>query len=108
MAGLKSEVMSRLPNLSEIRRRLTRRLPDLTERYAVESLGVFGSYVRGTQRPDSDLDLLVSFRRPIDFFKLVALENELSDFLGISVDLVPEKALKPRIGQRIRAEVVPV
>lgn len=94
--------------LPEIRFLLNQLLPELAERYAVESLGVFGSYVRGAEKPGSDLDLLVSFRRPIDFFKLVALENELSEMLGISVDLVPEKALKPRIGERIRAEVVPV
>ena len=94
--------------LADVRRTLTQLLPKLSERYAVESLGVFGSYVHGLQKQDSDLDILVSFRHPIDFFKFMALENELSDHLGVTVDLVTKKALKPRIGRRILSEVVPV
>lgn len=83
-------------------------MPELAERYAVDRLGVFGSYARHEQKAGSDLDLLVSFRRPIDLFAFVELEHELSDLLGIGVDLVMETALKPRIGQRILSEVVPV
>lgn len=94
--------------LSQIRSALARQRQRLAEQYAVESLGVFGSYVHEKQRPESDLDLLVTFRKPIDLFKFVALENELSDLLGVKVDLVMKDALKPRIGQRILAEVVPV
>lgn len=80
-------------------------LPELRERYGVRSLGVFGSYVRGDQRPRSDLDVLVDGVRGslLDF---VGLENELSKWLGVKVDLVPEKNLKPYIGKRVRAEVI--
>ncbi len=87
---------------------LRKRLPDLARRYHVRSLGVFGSYVRRQQRPGSDLDILVKFDRVPGLLAFLALENELSDLLGIPVDLVLEDALKPRIGERVRSEVVAV
>ena len=88
--------------------RLQATMPILQERYGVVSLGIFGSYLHGTQRPDSDLDLLVSFREIPSLFRIVEVENFLSDLLGIQVDLVVRESLKPNIGARILAEVVPV
>lgn len=87
---------------------LRQKLPLLTEKYQVESLGVFGSYVHNSQRDDSDLDLLVTFREPPSLLKFIELENYLSDSLGVKVDLVMKDALKSRIGSRILREVVPV
>ena len=97
-------------NLALVRskRILRKHLPELRERYAVKSLGVFGSYVRGEQRKRSDLDVLVEFERAPTLFQYVRLERYLSELVGIKVDLVMKSALKPVIGQRILAEVVPV
>jgi uncharacterized protein len=84
-------------------------LPELRDRYGVISLGVFGSYVRGEQTPDSDLDLLVEFdHRPMTLLQFIALEYELSDRLQIKVDLVEKSVLKPHIGDRILQEVLPL
>jgi uncharacterized protein len=84
-------------------------LPELRDRYGVISLGVFGSYVRGEQTPDSDLDLLIEFdHRPLTLLQFIALEYELSDELQIKVDLVEKSALKPKIGERILQEVLPL
>ena len=84
-------------------------LPELHDRYGVISLGVFGSYVRGEQTPDSDLDLLVEFdHRPLTLLRFIALEYELSDELQIKVDLVEKSVLKPKIGERILQEVLPL
>ena len=84
-------------------------LPDLRARYGVRSLGVFGSYVRGEQDSDSDLDLLVEFDdRPLSLFEFVRLENEISDALNLKIDLVEKRALKPHIGQYILREVVAI
>lgn len=80
----------------------------LIERYDVRSLGIFGSYVRGEARPDSDLDVLVEFSTAPTLFEYVRLQNELSDRLGVQVDLVMKSALKPVLGARILEEVVPV
>ncbi len=83
-------------------------LPLLAARYHVASLGLFGSYLHGTQRPDSDLDVLVTFDEAPSLLHLIELENYLSDQLGVKVDLVPREALKPRIGECVLREVVPV
>jgi uncharacterized protein len=95
-------------SLERYRRVLRQHLPQLSERYHVATLGLFGSYVRGTERADSDLDVLVTFDELPSLFRLIDLENHLSDLLGVKVDLVLRDSLKPRIGQRIRREVVPV
>ena len=87
---------------------LRRQLPLLAEKYQVASLALFGSYVRGTQRADSDLDVLVTFEELPGLFGLIELENRLSDLLGVKVDLVVRDSLKPRIGRRIEQELVPV
>lgn len=83
-------------------------LPELARRYHVRSLGVFGSYVRGEQHHESDVDVLVTFEQIPGLLKFIELENYLSDVLGLRVDLVMRDALKPVIGEHILAEVVPV
>jgi predicted nucleotidyltransferase len=96
------------PTLARFRRILRRRLPALKETYGVRSLWLFGSYVRGEARKRSDLDILVEYDQAPSFFELIELEERLSSLLGTKVDLVMKSALKPRIGERILAEVVPV
>ncbi|MDW7733717.1 MAG: nucleotidyltransferase family protein [Methanolobus sp.] len=86
-------------------RKLHEMLPDLRERYNVSYIGVFGSYVRGEQTQESNLDVLVEFSKTPTIFKFVNLENYLSDSLGIKVDLVMKSALKPNIGKYILDEV---
>jgi uncharacterized protein len=95
-------------SLQRYQRLLREQLPFLAARYRVASLGLFGSYLHGTQRPDSDLDVLVSFHEVPSLLRLIELENHLSDLLGVKVDLVLRDALKPHIGERILREVVPV
>lgn len=95
-------------DLQDLLSQLARMLPELSARYRVASLGVFGSFARQKQRPGSDLDLLVTFHETPSLFTFIKLENHLSDALGQKVDLVMESALKPAIGKRIRAEVIRV
>jgi len=96
-------------DLARIRSVLSLHLPELRRQYGVQSLGLFGSYVRGDQRPGSDLDLLVEFDdRPMSLIEFIALENYLSDLLGVKVDLVEKETLKPAIGRHILREVVPI
>lgn len=97
--------MATPPDLNELRRVLREQLPLLREQYHVESLGIFGSYLRGEAHRGSDLDLLVRFKQAPGLFGLVALENHLSDLLGVPVDLVVADSLKPKIGRRVLAEV---
>lgn len=97
------------PDIARLRLTIRQHLPELKQRYHVASLGIFGSYVRGEQRPGSDLDLLVGFDNPhLSLLKLIEMENYLTDLLGVKVDLVEKSGLKPRIGERILREVEPV
>jgi len=87
---------------------LHQQIPDLAERYSVETLEVFGSYVRDEQKQDSDLDVLVTFKEDPSLLTYIAIENYLSDLLGVKVDLVMKDSLKPKIGEQILSEAIPV
>lgn len=103
-----NRMIAKEKDLTTIRQQLHGCLPDIGERYNVNYLGIFGSYVREEAMPESDLDILVDFSTPPTLFQFVRLKNELSDLLGIPVDLVMKSALKPKIGAQVLAEVVPV
>ncbi|CAA7624026.1 Nucleotidyltransferase [Magnetospirillum sp. LM-5] len=94
--------------IDDIIGRLREMQPDLRRRYPIREMGVFGSYARGEQRDDSDLDVLVELGDGVTLIDYVGLQLELSDALGVTVDLANKKTLKRRIGQRILAEVRPV
>jgi predicted nucleotidyltransferase len=83
-------------------------LPRLKEEYSIRSLGLFGSYVRGEQKKNSDVDILVEFYETPGLFTFIRLEQELSRIIGHKVDLVMKDSLKPSIGKRVIMEVVPV
>jgi predicted nucleotidyltransferase len=97
-----------MKSLDEIRTALRAMLPELRRRYPVAGLGVFGSYARGEQREDSDLDLLVDFDAPMDLFRLGDLEEEIAHRLNVHVEMVTRPALKPYISASILREVVPI
>ena len=99
-----------MKTLNEIQQTLREQKPYLAEKYGVEIVGVFGSYVRQEQRADSDLDLLIELVRPprISLIGLVELEDYLSQVLGVKVDLAIKTNLKKRIGKRVLQEVVPI
>ena len=95
-------------SLESLLKDLRQRLPLLAERYGVETLEVFGSYVRAEQKADSDLDILVTFQETPSLLTFIAIENYLSDELGVKVDLVMKDSLKPAIGKVILNEAMPV
>ena len=86
--------------------RLRQELPRLQKEFALRSLGLFGSYVRGEQRKGSDLDILVEFTQVPGMFRFLELERELTRLLGVKVDLVQKEAMKPAIGKRILQEIL--
>lgn len=87
---------------------LKKQMPELTKRYRVKSLGVFGSYVRNEQSRHSDLDILVDFTQTPNLFEFMDLEEHLERALKVKVDLVSRHALKGEIGKRILSEVVAI
>ena len=96
MSELKSEVISFLrqekPRLQAI---------------GIRSVGCFGSVVRGEERPDSDIDILIDVQQDssLSLFSLLALEQEYSERLRHKVDLVVASDLRPQLGEKILAEV---
>jgi len=80
-------------------------LISILKKHDADRIGIFGSRARGDDRPDSDLDLLVDFRKTKSLLTLVSIEQELSDTLGIKVDLLTEKAISPHLIDRIKAEL---
>ncbi len=97
-----------MKTLAEIQTILTQTKPELQEKYQIRQIGIFGSYVRGEQNQDSDLDILVEFDSEFRFGLLTfcEIENYLSEILEIPVDLVTKDGLKPQIGKQILQEVV--
>ena len=74
----------------------------------VVRISLFGSTVRGEQRPDSDVDLLAAFdsSRRLSLLDVVGIERQISDVLGRPVELVEEGTLKPRVRRTVDAEAV--
>ena len=97
-------------SIDDIQRILREHIAELSEKYGIQSLELFGSYVRGEQKRGSDIDILVEFGqgRSPTLFSFVALEQELTDLLGGKVDLVEKRSLKPVLRHRILHEAVPI
>lgn len=93
-------------SLGDIRRILKENFELLREKYNIREIGVFGSYVRGEQKKKSDVDILVEFEEPVSLLKLVSLENYLTDFIGVDVDLIPKEDIRPELKERILKEVI--
>ncbi len=70
----------------------------------VKSLKLFGSVVRSEARPESDIDILVEFSRPVGLLAFVRLKQRLAELLGRRVDLVTPEALKPPLRDGILHE----
>lgn len=72
----------------------------------VRSLDLFGSVARGEAGPDSDVDLLVDFERPVGLFQFFRVQRRLEEILGCRIDLVMRGAVKRQLRDRIFAEAV--
>ena len=81
--------------------------PVLKQRFGIAKVGIFGSFARGEERPDSDIDILVTFqdgKKTFDNF--MGTKFYLEDHFGRKVDLVTDAALKPLIRDPILQDVV--
>ena len=90
--------------LEEMKKILSQHKAIITNKYKIKEISIFGSCVRGEHKEDSDIDILVEFNASIGFFEFLELEEYLHQILGVKVDLVSKKALKPRIGAQILKE----
>lgn len=72
-------------------------LKEIAESNQISYLALFGSHARGEQKAGSDLDLLVNFKKPVDFFELYDVEQKLSKLFNKKIDLVTTKGLNKHI-----------
>ncbi len=75
---------------------------DYFKTFNLQRLGIFGSYARGEQNSNSDIDLLVKFKETPSLLQLIKIENDLCKKLGFKVDLITEDSIKNKI---IKAQI---
>lgn len=95
MMKSRGEIMDALSSLAD----------ELRKNYKVERIGLFGSYARQEQRPDSDIDLLVDFSDDADLFDLAELKYFMEEKLHHPVDIVPTRALRDELKKSVLADV---
>ena len=71
----------------------------------VEFAGLFGSFARGEEKTDSDIDILVRFANRKSLLDLIHLENTLSDTLNRKVDVVTEGFISPYIKEHVLSDL---
>ncbi len=87
---------------------LLRDYKDYFSKYGVKRIGLFGSYSKGENTAESDVDILIDLDEESDItlFSLLSLEQSLEKDLNKNVDLVIKSNLKPHIGKNILSEVL--
>ncbi len=96
-----------MKTFEEIKRILAEHKEEIREKYGVIIIGTFGSYARGEENVESDIDILVELERPIGL-KFFELWDELEKLLGCEVDLVRAKLLRDEIKDDILKEVIEI
>lgn len=95
-------------NVDEITSLLREHRPTLHAKYRVSELSIFGSYARGQQTQESDVDILIGYDQAPTLWMLTELKDYLGDVLGMRVDVVTQRGLKERIRSRVLAEAIKV
>jgi len=94
-----------MEQLSEIKHVLQQLKPELSKRFHVQSLGLFGSVVREDFSPTSDIDIIVDFDRPIGI-EFIDLADYIEQRLQKRVDLVSRRGVKDKYFKAIEREIV--
>lgn len=83
-------------------------IKEATKKLNPKQLGIFGSYTRGEALPDSDLDILVDYGVQVDLLTLIGIEQELSDVLGLKVDLITRRSVNERLWPYIEKDLISI
>ena len=92
--------------VDKIKKILTKYKNRLDREFKVKEIGIFGSYLYGKQKVNSDIDVLVSFREAVSLLDLIKLENFLTSLIGIKVDLIPKEDLRVELQEKILKETI--
>jgi len=93
-------------NFFEIQELLKNHKKEFKEKYHIQDIGIFGSYAKGMQKKTSDIDIMVTFEKPVSLLHIISFENYLSDMLGIKVDVVPKNNIRKELKESILNEMV--
>lgn len=83
-------------------------IKDVLEKYNPSYVGIFGSYARNEDNPKSDLDILIDFRQQIDLLELIGMEQQLTQLLGIKVDLVTKRSVNKQLMPYIVKDLIQI
>lgn len=95
----------KMKTLEEIKEIIKQHKGELSEKYKVKEIALFGSCVRGDQDENSDVDILVDFHEPVGLL-FVHLADFLEELLGMKVDLVTEEGIKPNRLRYIKEDLM--
>jgi uncharacterized protein len=81
-------------------------IKETVKRFSPTMVGIFGSYARNEHTSNSDLDILIDFSKNINLLELIGLEQDLSESLGIKVDLVTARSVNQNLKSYIQKDLV--
>lgn len=88
------------------RKDIVEKIIQFLSKEGAKKISIFGSFARGEEKPESDIDIIVEFSEPKGILEIVGLEQELSELIGRKVDLLTEKSVSPYIIDKIKNELV--
>jgi len=94
-----------MKNISELKEIIKQHKQELREKFKVKDIAIFGSYVRGEQNQESDIDILVEFCEPVGFL-FIHLADYLEEILGVKVDLITPDAIKSNRREFIMEDLI--
>ncbi len=97
-----------MKNFFEIKELLKNHKKEFEEKYQIKDIGIFGSYAKGMQKKTSDIDILVTFKKPVSLLHIVSFENYVSDLLGTKADVVPKNNIRMELKDSILKEMISI
>ena len=91
----------------DVLKKLQHHLPEIQQQFGIETLGIFGSVARGEDGPESDIDILYTFRSGIKtYHALLDLADYLEALLGRHVDLISAEWLSPHLRPYVESDLI--
>ena len=95
-----------MKDLKKIKEILIKHKKFLKEKYDIKNIRIFGSYAKGKEGKDSDIDLIIEFYKTKSLMELVRIENILKTILEAKVDLLTEDSISPYMVSEIKNEAI--
>ena len=81
-------------------------IKSVTQKLKPTLLGIFGSYARGEENEKSDLDILIDFETKVNLLELIGIEQEITELLGIKVDLITLRSVNATLKPYIESDLI--